>query len=335
MEYRTLGKAGPQVSVIAQGTWAIGGPWAHGWGPVDDQASIRTIRCALDAGINLIDTANVYGLGHAEEIIARAVKGQREKAVIATKVGAVVDEVGGITWDSTPAALFKEVENSLRRLDTDYIDIYQIHWPDASTPLADTMGAFNRLIEQGKIRYAAVCNFSKAQLEESIRVCPLVSNQIRYNLLERDNEADVIPFCIQNGIGLMAYGPLAHGLLAGEFKRGDQLRGDDWRSRYTLFEPAMFEKILGVVDHLRSIGEGYERTLAHLALNWILSRPGITTALVGMLQPWQLEENIRATGWTLTPEDLKKIDQLIDSADLGLRILPPDEYLEKTKEKPA
>jgi len=242
MEYRTLGKSDLRVSVIAQGTWAIGGPWAHGWGPVDDQASIATIQHALDLGINFIDTANVYGLGHAEQIIAQAVKGRRDKVIIATKVGAVVDEVGNISWDSSSKALFAEVENSLRRLRTDYIDLYQIHWPDAATPLADTMYGFSRLIEQGKIRYAGVCNFTKPQLEEAIQYGTLVSNQVRYNMLERDNEQDVIPFCIRNGIGIQAYGPLAHGLLAGEFKHGDKLRTDDWRSRYTLYEPGTYEK---------------------------------------------------------------------------------------------
>jgi aryl-alcohol dehydrogenase-like predicted oxidoreductase len=331
MEYRVFGKSDLKVSVIAHGTWAIGGSWAHGWGAVDDDESIRSIQRSLDMGINLIDTANVYGLGHSEEIVAKAVKGQRDKAVIATKVGARVDAEGGITWDSSPKHLFEEVENSLRRLNTDYIDIYQIHWPDADTPLADTMGAFNRLIEQGKIRYAGVCNFTKDQLEESIKYAPLVSNQIRYNMLERDNEVDVIPFCIQNGIGIMAYGPLAHGLLGGEFQRGDKLQDDDWRSRYTLFEAPVFEKIMGIVDKLGPIAKSYDRTLAHLAINWTLSRNGITTALIGMRQADHVDENAQAAGWNLSAKDMEKIDSAIIAADLGLRILPPDEYLEKTK----
>ena len=169
MEYRTLGKSDLQVSVIAQGTWAIGGPWAHGWGPVDDQASIAAIQRSLEIGINFIDTANVYGLGHAEEIIAQAIKGRREKVILATKVGAIVDQAGNISWDSSARGLAEEVEKSLRRLQTDYLDLYQLHWPNASAPLSDTMEGFNRLIEQGKIRYAGVCNFNKAQLEEATR----------------------------------------------------------------------------------------------------------------------------------------------------------------------
>ncbi len=333
MEYRTLGKSELSVSVIAQGTWAIGGPWAHGWGPVDDQASIRTIQHALDMGINFIDTANVYGLGHAEEIIAQAVKGRREKVIIATKVGAVVDEVGNISWDSSAKALATEVEKSLHRLQTDYLDLYQIHWPDAATPLSDTMDGFNRLIEQGKIRYAGVCNFTKSQLEEATRYGSLVSNQVRYNMLERDNELEVIPYCIQNGIGIQAYGPLAHGLLAGEFKRGDKLRTDDWRSRYTLYEPDKYEKIMDIIDQFRPLAATYQHSLADLAINWILNRAGVTTALIGMLQPWQVDENVSSTGWNISPDNMKMIDQVIESADLGLRILPPDEYLEKTKQK--
>jgi aryl-alcohol dehydrogenase-like predicted oxidoreductase len=331
MEYRTFGKSDLKVSVIAQGTWAIGGSWAHGWGEVDDQESIRAIRRSIEQGINFIDTANVYGLGHAEEIIAQAVKGQRSKVIIATKVGAKVDAQGNITWDSTPKHLFEEVENSLRRLNTDFIDVYQIHWPDADTPLADTMGAFSRLIEQGKIRYAGVCNFTKEQLEESIKYVALVSNQIRYNMLERDNEADVIPFCIKNGIGIQVYGPLAHGLLAGEFKRGDKLKSDDWRSRYTLYEPAIFEKIMGVLDQLKPMADAHKRTLAHLAINWTLNRRGVTCALIGMMHPWQVDENVQAMDWQLSEKDIRAIDGFIESADLGLRILPPDEYLEKTK----
>jgi aryl-alcohol dehydrogenase-like predicted oxidoreductase len=331
MEYRRLGGSELEVSVISMGTWAMGGPWAHGWGPVDDQESIRSIRRALDVGINLIDTANVYGLGHAEEIIGQAVKGQRSKAIIATKVGAVVDADGDITWNSTPRHLFQEVEKSLRRLGTDYIDLYQIHWPDADTPLDETMGAFNRLVEQGKIRYAGVCNFTREQLELSIQHAPLISHQIRYNMLERDMEAEVLPFCIQHGIGTLIYGPLVHGLLAGEFKAGDELRPDDWRSRYTLFEKPVFHKALAAVDRLESIAVGHDRTLADLAINWTLGRPGVTSTLVGMRQTRHVDQNMGALGWELSPKDLAEIDAIVKAADLGIKILDPDEYLEQVK----
>jgi aryl-alcohol dehydrogenase-like predicted oxidoreductase len=331
MEYRTLGKSSLKVSVIAMGTWAIGGPWAHGWGAVDDRESIRSIRRALDVGINLIDTANVYGLGHSEQIIAQAIQGQRDKVVIATKVGAVVDALGNISWNSTERYILQEVENSLRRLNTDYIDLYQIHWPDADTPLAETMGAFNRLIEQGKVRYVGVCNFTKAQLEEASKHAPIVSHQIRYNMLERDMEADVLPFCIENGIGTLVYGTLAHGLLAGEFDRDDKLAADDWRSRYTLFEPQLFEKIMGILDTLRPVAMDYDQTLANLALNWAMGRPGVTSMLVGMRQARHVDANLGAVGWALRSEDLTEIDRVVEEADLGVRILPPDEYLEKTK----
>jgi aryl-alcohol dehydrogenase-like predicted oxidoreductase len=331
MEYRTLGNSDLQVSTIAMGTWAIGGPWAHGWGPVDDAESVRSIRRALEMGINLIDTANVYGLGHAEEIIAQAIHGQRDKVILATKVGAVVDEQGDITWNSTEPYIIQEVENSLRRLKTDHIDLYQIHWPDADTPLAETMGAFNRLIEAGKVRCVGVCNFTLEQLEEAVQYAPLVSHQIRYNMLERDMEAEVLPFCIKNGIGVLAYGPLAHGLLAGEFQAGDQLSADDWRSRYTLFEPAVYDKIMDIVDQLRAIADNHGQSLANLALNWTLGRPGVASALVGMRQARHVDENLGAVGWELNREELNAIDEWIVEADLGLRILPPDEYLEKTK----
>lgn len=333
MKYRKLGTSDLEVSVMAEGTWAIGGPWAHGWGPVDDQESIKAIRRALDEGINIIDTANVYGLGHAEEIIAEAVGDRRHEVIIATKVGATLDEKGDVMWNSTPEHIFQEVEGSLRRLKTDYIDIYQVHWPDATTPLADTMGAFNRLIEQGKIRYVGVCNFSKEQLEEGLKYGPIVSQQFRYNVLERDIEDEILPFCQERGLGLFAYGPLGHGLLAGEFKRGDVLSADDWRSRYTLFQPETYEKIMGIVDQLRPIAERHDRSLAQLAINWVIGQAGMTCALVGMLHDWQVHENIRATDWELTADERVEIDRIVEEADLGLRILPSDEYLEETKKK--
>lgn len=331
MQHRTLGASDLEVSVIAMGTWAMGGPWAHGWGSVDDQESIRSIRRALEMGINLIDTANVYGLGHAEEIVGKAVKGQRHKTIIATKVGAVVDEEGGITWNSTPEHLFQEVDKSLRRLDTDYIDVYQIHWPDADTPLDETMGAFSRLVEQGKIRYAGVCNFTREQLEIAVQHAPLISHQIRYNMLERDMEDEVLPFCIENGIGTLIYGPLAHGLLAGEFQADDQLSPDDWRSRYTLFEKPVFDKAMAVVEALWPVAAKYDRTLAHLALGWTLCRPGVTSTLVGMRQARHVDENLGALDCELSPQDLAEIDAVIEAADLGIKILAPDEYLEKVK----
>lgn len=330
MEYRKFPNSDLKVSVLAQGTWAIGGPWAHGWGEVDDQESIHTIRHSIDSGINFIDTANVYGLGHAEEIIGEAIKGKRDKVILATKFAAIIAPDGSITWDATPKHMAEECEKSLRRMKTDYLDILAIHWPMADTPIAETMGGFQQLIDQGKIRYAGVCNFSKAQLEEALKYGKLVSHQLRYNMLERDNETDVIPFCVENGIGIQVYGPLAHGLLAGEFKRGDILKPEDWRSRYTLFEKPIFDKVMGILEKLEPIATNHQCKLADLALNWILGRQGVTTALVGMMHPWQVDENLKAINWSLSEAELKEIDKIIEKADLGLKILPPDEYMEKT-----
>ena len=330
MEFRTFPNTDLKVSVLAQGTWAIGGPWAHGWGEVNDQDSIRTIRHAIDAGINFIDTANVYGLGHAEEIIGEAIQGQRDKVVIATKFAAIVSPNGDIAWDATPKHMAEECEKSLKRMQTDYLDILAIHWPLADTPMEETMGGFQQLIDQGKIRYAGVCNFTKANLEEALKYGKLVSHQLRYNMLERDNEAEVIPYCIEKGIGLQVYGPLAHGLLAGEFKKGDILKPEDWRSRYTLFEKPIFDKIMGLLEKLQPIAVAHQCKLADLALAWILSRPGVTTALVGMMQPWQVDENIKSIELKLNSAEFKEMEKLIEEADLGLRILNPDEYMDKT-----
>ena len=330
MEYRKFPNSDLKVSVLAQGTWAIGGPWAHGWGEVDDQESIYTIRHSIDSGINFIDTANVYGLGHAEEIIGKAIKGKRDKVILATKFAAIVAPDGSFTWDATPKHMAEECEKSLRRMKTDYLDILAIHWPMADTPIAETMGGFQQLIDQGKIRYAGVCNFSKAQLEEALKYGKLVSHQLRYNMLERDNETDAIPFCVENGIGIQVYGALAHGLLAGEFKRGDILKPEDWRSRYTLFEKPIFDKVMGILEKLEPIATNHQCKLADLVLNWILGRQGVTTALVGMRHPQHVDENLKAINWSLSEAELKEIDKIIEKADLGLKILPPDEYMEKT-----
>jgi len=330
MEYRTFPNSDLKVSVLAQGTWAIGGPWAHGWGEVDDSESLKTIRHSIDSGINFIDTANVYGLGHAEEIIGKAIEGRRDKVVIATKFAAIVDAEGNIKWDATPKHMAEECEKSLRRMNTDYLDILAIHWPLAETPISETMEGFQKLIDQGKIRYAGVCNFSKQNLEDATQFGKLVSHQLRYNMLERDNEKDVIPYCIEKGIGLQVYGPLAHGLLAGEFKRGDVLKPEDWRSRYTLYEKPIFDKIMDVLDQFREIAAGYHCSLADLVLKWTLSRPGVTTVLVGMTHPWQVDENLKSIELTLGEDVYNQMDAIIKKANLGLRILNPDEYMDKT-----
>jgi aryl-alcohol dehydrogenase-like predicted oxidoreductase len=224
----------------------------------------------------------------------------------------------------------EECEKSLRRMNTDYLDILAIHWPLAETPMQETMAGFQQLIDAGKIRYAGVCNYTKPQLEEMLKYGSLVSHQLRYNMLERDNEVDVIPFCVEKGIGLQAYGPLAHGLLAGEFKKGDVLKPEDWRSRYTLFEKPVFDKIMDVLEQLKPMADSYGCSLADLALKWVLSRKGVTTALIGMMHPWQVDENLKAVELKLSDSDYMAMDTIIEKADLGLRILPPDEYMEKT-----
>jgi aryl-alcohol dehydrogenase-like predicted oxidoreductase len=272
-------------------------------------------------------------LGHSEELISQVIQARRDKVYLATKVGATLDAAGEVIWNSTPAHIFQEVEGSLRRLGTDYIDLYQIHWPDATTPLADTLGAFMRLVEQGKIRHIGVCNFSLAQLQEAVRHAPIASHQLRYNLLERDVETDILPFCREHQIGLLPYGPLGHGLLAGRFQRGDTLSAEDWRSRYPLFQAGTFEKVLDLVDQLAALARRYDRPVGQLALNWLIGQPGITSVLTGARRPAQVDENVGALDWTLTPEDRTEIDRLVAMADLGLRLLPPDEYLEQTKQR--
>ena len=227
--------------------------------------------------------------------------------------------------------MIQECEKSLQRMNTDYIDILAIHWPLATTPIEETMEGFDQLIKKGKIRFAGICNFSKPQMEELLQFGSIISHQLRYNLLERDNENEIIPYCLEKNIGIQAYSPLAHGLLAGEFGYGDSLKKDDWRSRYTLFEKSKFDKIMDLLEKLKVIAYDHNCTLSNLALNWILNQRGVTTAIVGMRHPQHVNENIKAVDCKFDESDFKEINVCIQESDLGLTILSPEEYMDKTK----
>ena len=228
MKTRQLGTNGPELTVIGFGSWVIGGPWLYGWGPVDDNESVKAIRTALDRGINWIDTAAAYGFGHSEEIVAKALAGTREDVFVATKCGLVPDGKGGAYRNSKPASIRREVEESLRRLRRDRIDLYQIHWPDKSVPLEESWGTMVRLKEEGKVRFIGLSNYDVPMLERCRRVAPVQSVQPPYSMLRREVESEILPYCLKHGIGVVAYSPMQSGLLTGRFDLA-KLAPDDWR----------------------------------------------------------------------------------------------------------
>lgn len=299
------------VSRIGLGTWAIGG-WM--WGGTDTEESIKTIQAAVDAGVNLIDTAPVYGFGRSEEIVGEALEraGVREKVAIATKAG--------IDWtadfkpfrNSSPARLRKELEDSLRRLRTETIDLYQIHWPDNKTPIEDTAATLLKFVEEGKVRALGVSNYSPAEAEAFSRVAPLATIQPPYNLFERGIEADILPWAKAHGVGILAYGALTRGLLSGRITESTTFKGDDLRLRDPKFQSPRKEQYLAAVRRLDAFAqETYGKRVIHLALRWLLDREGVTVALWGARTPQQLAPLHEIAGWRLDAAAFTKIDQIV------------------------
>jgi aryl-alcohol dehydrogenase-like predicted oxidoreductase len=312
MQTRKLGKNGPDLTVIGLGTWAIGGPWQFGWGPQGDDNSIKAIQAGIDSGINWIDTAAVYGLGHSEEVVARAVKDRRDKVFIATKCGQVWDKNGKTKKNNKPENIRREIEDSLRRLNTDYIDLYQIHWPDSETPIEDSWGTMARLQEEGKTRYIGVSNYRLNQLKECEAIHHINSLQPPYSLLNRKVEREILSWCRESGVGVIAYSPMQSGLLTGKFNNSkkSELAEDDWRQNSPYFNEPQFSKNLEFVDALRPIAAKYGKQLNHLAIAWVLMNPAVTAAIVGVRSTGQLEDNLGGAGWKIEAEDMAKIEDL-------------------------
>lgn len=310
MEYTTLHSDLPDASRVGLGTWAIGG-WM--WGGTDERQSIDTILAALDRGITLIDTAPVYGFGRSEEIVGRALDeyGRREDVVLATKAG--------LDWSddtpfrkATPERIRQEITDSLERLQTDYIDLYQVHWPDPLVPLDETAGALRELRNEGLIRAIGVSNFSPSQMDTFRRSAPVDVCQPPYNLFEREIEDGVLPYCRQEDIGLLTYEALCRGLLSGNMSTERTFEGDDLRNQDPKFQEPRFEQYLTAVDRLDEFArEHYDRRVIELAVRWILDQ-GVDVALWGARTPDQLDPVETVDGWSLSDEDLDEIDRILD-----------------------
>ncbi len=299
-----------QVSRIGLGTWAMGG-WM--WGGTDEQESIRTIHSAIDRGITLIDTAPVYGFGKSEEIVGKALAsdGLRQRVAIATKVGLDWSS-GEPVRNSTRRRMFAEVEASLKRLRTDVIDIYQVHWPDPMTPLHETADAMATLFKQGKIRAIGVSNFSPDQMNEFGSVAPIHTAQPPYNLFEREIEKKVLPFCASVSIAVLCYGAICRGLLSGRMNTDTTFDGDDLRRTDPKFQSPRFAQYLEAVRLLDLFAqENYGKRVIHLALRWVLDQPGVTSALWGARHPGQLDPIGDVMGWTLDGGALSEIDRIV------------------------
>lgn len=295
------------VSRVGLGTWAIGG-WM--WGGTDDALSIATIRNALESGINLIDTAPVYGFGHSEEVVGKALLGLRDRAVIATK--AALDWQDGKVWRNATAARIRgEVEDSLRRLRTDRIDLYQVHWPDPLVPHEETATELDRLQREGKILAVGVSNYSPTQMSAFRRHARLATVQPPYNLFERAIERDVLPYAKQHGLTVLAYGALCRGLLSGRMNAHTTFSGDDLRKSDPKFRSPRFKQYLAAVEALeRFARERHDKSVLALSIRWILDQ-GPTVALWGARRPDQLEGIEAAFGWKLSADDLRQIDALL------------------------
>src|SRR5271167_2101786 len=310
MEFVTISGTNVTASRIALGTWAMGG-WM--WGGSDEEESVRTIKTALEKGINLIDTAPVYGFGRSEEIVGRAIaeSGERDRVILATKVGLEWRD-GAVSRNSSRERILTEIEDSLRRLRTDYIDIYQVHWPDPLVPIEETAETMSLLYRQGKIRAIGVSNYSPQQMEQFRAAAPLHTDQPPYNLFERQIEQDVLPFALQNGISTLTYGSLCRGLLSGRMKLDTQFAGDDLRKVDPKFQPPRFAQYLQAVERLdRFAREKYGKRVLDLAIRWTLDQPGVSVALWGARRPDQLAPVDSAVGWKLTADALQTIDQII------------------------
>lgn len=327
MEYTTIGDTGLKPSRVGLGTWSIGG-WM--WGGTDEAEAIATIHAAQDMGINLFDTAAVYGYGNSEEIVGKSLAGaRRATAIVATKATLNWDADGNVFRDGRKARIEKEIDDSLRRLQTDYIDIYQIHWPDPLVPIEETAGAMKALLDAGKIRAIGVSNYSPEQMERFVKVAPLHTSQPPFNLFERAAETDVLAYGAKHGIVGLTYGALCRGLLSGTMSRDRKFTGDDLRLNDPKFQEPRFSQYLTAVERLDALAkERYGKRVIDLAVRWIVEQPGVGVALWGARKPEQLKDIPGSMGFTIDRQTLAEIDTIVTESvkePVGPEFMAPPE----------
>jgi aryl-alcohol dehydrogenase-like predicted oxidoreductase len=330
MTPRQLGSSDVFVSPVIFGAWAIGG-WM--WGGNDDREAIEAIHASLDAGVNTIDTAAIYGMGHSEVLVGRAINGKRDKVVIATKCGMRWDTAEGsdpwpqkdnqgkdvvIRKNAKPESIAFECEQSLRRLGVEVIDLYQIHWPDTSTKVEDSMAAMVKLRDQGKIRAIGVSNYDVEWLRSASKVAPVASDQPPYSLIQRKIEKDVLPFCRESNIGVVVYSPLERGLLTGAVTPERQFPPGDHRAGHKFFTVENRKRVLASLEKIKPIAQAHKASLAQLVINWTIHEPGITAALVGARNAEQARHNAGAMNFTLTGDERGQIRAAFDETSKQL-----------------
>jgi aryl-alcohol dehydrogenase-like predicted oxidoreductase len=325
VEYVTFGGTGLGVSRIALGTWQLGGDW----GPTDEVTAIAAIKRGRELGVNFFDTAQGYGWGASERLLGRALRDdldhRRNEVVIATKGGLNLSGAE-LRRDSSPQWLRRGVERSLEALGVDYIDIYQVHWPDSNVRFSDTAEALQDLVDSGLIRHVGVSNFNVREMEDFAKTRPVETLQPPLNLLRREVEDEILPHCQRKNIGVFVYGPLAHGLLSGALAHDTQFTAGDWRAVYPEFQGEVFRRNLGLIERLSSYArEHLDCSLSELAIAWVLSRPGVQAAIVGTRSAEHLAQAVHAAELALTENDLRAIDEIL-AASVPLRGITPESF---------
>jgi aryl-alcohol dehydrogenase-like predicted oxidoreductase len=320
MQTRKLGWTDLQLTTIGYGSWALGGgDWVWSWGPQDDQASIDTILRAMELGINWIDTAAVYGLGHSEEVVGMALKKLPRRPILATKCSLVWDSSKKVTAQLKKKGVRDQLDASLRRLGVDEIDLYQIHWPNPDEDIEEGWSAMADFVKEGKVRYIGVSNFSVEQIKRVQPIHRVASLQPPYSMLKRDFESELMGYCAANQIGVVVYSPMQKGLLTGKFQdRLGHLTSDDHRLTDPDFQDPRLRIHLELVEQLRPIAAKHGLTVAQLAIAWVLRRPEVTSAIVGARKPSQIEETVAAGDWALPVDDSQLLDKLLAAHDLAL-----------------
>ncbi|MDE2988261.1 MAG: aldo/keto reductase [Chloroflexota bacterium] len=319
MEQRRFGNTDLVASAVGFGTWEMSTTM---YGHIDVDEAARAVNMAIDRGITLFDTAEVYGPYHSEELLAKALGNRRNEIVLVTKVGFDYDDTPQVIGrNSKKAHIIEHTDDCLRRLDTDFVDLMLIHWPDHDTPIEETMEGLEELKQSGKIRHYGVSNFNIDMMEECEKYGHIAANQVGYNMYDRRMESRVLPWCQANGVGYMAYGSLGFGLLTGAFTPDTTFEEGDWRRsgnafNLPLFQEEHFRKEVEVTSRLVELADGYNKTVAQLALAWVLDHPAVSCALVGMRNERELEENVAATDWKLNEEIRTGINEIFD--DVGV-----------------